>query len=56
MSLTRKELEEIYNRCKTLERLAGKVWRKGHYKWGNDINWEALMIKKLITNIIGQME
>jgi len=56
MSLNRKEYEEIWNRCKKIEFILGKIWRAKHYKWANDINWEVKQIKNKIQQVIGQME
>jgi hypothetical protein len=56
MSLTRKELEEIWDRLKKIERINHKVWKAKHYKWANAINWEVQRIKDKLQDILGQME
>jgi hypothetical protein len=56
MSLTRNEWEEIWNRLKRIESTNLKVWKSGHYKWANSINWEVQQIKDKVQQVIGQME
>ena len=54
--MTRVEWKEIWNKVKQIESVNKKVWKSGHYKWANNINWNIQRIKDLIQSEIGQME
>lgn len=56
MSLTRKQWEEVWDRLKKIEHINGKIWKSKHYKWSNSINWEVQNLKRLVQEVIGQME
>jgi diadenosine tetraphosphate (Ap4A) HIT family hydrolase len=56
MSLTKDEWAEMWESIKTIESINRKVWKKKHYRWANNINWEVQKIKKQIQKVVGQME
>jgi hypothetical protein len=56
MSLTRDEYLEILGRLKVINNVAKKIWKKRHYKWGNEINWQTRRIKEMLESVVGQTD